>query len=75
MGKTFNSDIQLEDLQEFIVNQKVLFSKTSTKKLECTLYGNIEIWTKDTGSNWLSAKKVWEGMQPFSAIEFYNELP
>lgn len=67
--------IEFEVLQEFMNTQKVLFARTDTKMMEFNLSGGIQIFTKDRGTSWLSRQKVWEGVQPYVALETYNDLP
>lgn len=60
--------IDIEGLIEWQQEQKVLFASSSKeqKQLYCTLRGSYEIYHKK--------EKVLETMQPFTAVEKYNEL-
>lgn len=61
-------EINLEELREWQQEQKFLYASSSSekKRLYVTLRGSYEVW-KD-------GKKVLETMQPYSAVEKYNEL-
>lgn len=60
----------LEDLQNFINVHEVVFASESRpnkkKKLIITMRGSFAIYKGE--------EKYWEGMQPFVAIEKYNDL-
>ena len=60
--------IDIEGLREWQQEQKVLFASSSKeqKRLYCTLRGSYEVYHKK--------EKVLETMQPFTAVEKYNEL-
>ena len=60
--------IDIEELSEWQQEQKVLFASSSKeqKRLYVTLRGSYEVYHK--------GEKVLETMQPFLAVEKYNEL-
>ncbi len=60
--------IDIEGLIDWQQKEKVLFASSSKeqKKLYCTLRGSYEVYHK--------GEKVIETIQPFVAMEKYNEL-
>jgi hypothetical protein len=60
--------IELKDLQEWIETEDVTFASSSRerKRLVATLNGGLKVIVGGT--------VVWEGCQPFSAIEVYNSI-
>jgi hypothetical protein len=60
--------IELKDLQEWIETEDVTFASSSRerKRLVATLNGGLKVIVAGT--------VVWEGCQPFSAIEVYNSI-
>lgn len=60
--------IELQDLQEWIETEDVTFASSSRerKRLVATLNGGLKVI--------VGGKVVWEGCQPFSAIEVYNSI-
>lgn len=60
--------VELEELMKFANEEKVMFASSSkeNKKLFITLRGSYEVWH--------NGKRVWETMQPFIAVEKYNEI-
>ncbi len=67
--------IELPLLQDFLETEKVLFARTNTKQIQITLRGNIEIWVKEEKQSWKQAELYWQGIQPYSVLEKYNDLP
>jgi hypothetical protein len=61
-------EITLEGLQEFISEEEVSFaySTRENKRLVCTLKGTLKVKVGN--------KVVWQGMQPFTAVEKYNGI-
>jgi len=60
--------IELKDLQEWITTEDVTFASSTRerKKLVATLNGGLKVI--------VAGKIVWEGIQPFSAVEAYNDV-
>ncbi len=61
--------IKIKDLQSWIKDEQlILFASSSkeNKRLYATLRGSYEVHHK--------GKKVWEGIQPFDAVEKYNDI-
>ncbi len=63
-----NHKVDLEALREWQSEEKVIFARSTKedKELYCTLRGSYEVWHRK--------EKVLETMQPFTAVEKYNEL-
>jgi hypothetical protein len=60
--------IELQDLQEWIETEDITFASSTRerKSLVTTLNGGLKVIVGGT--------VVWEGCQPFSAIEVYNSI-
>ena len=60
--------IELKDLQEWIATEDVTFASSTRerKRLVATLNGGLKVI--------VAGKTVWEGIQPFSAMEAYNSI-
>lgn len=60
--------VELKDLQDFQLNEKVIFALSSKedKVLYCTLRGSYEVYH--------GGSLVLETIQPYVAIEHYNSL-
>ena len=60
--------IELKDLQEWIETEDITFASSTRerKRLVTTLNGGLKVIVAGT--------VVWEGMQPFSAVEAYNAV-
>ena len=60
--------IELSDLQKWIETEDVTFASSTRerKRLVATLNGGLKVIVACT--------VVWEGMQPFSAVEAYNAV-
>lgn len=60
--------IELEDLQKWIEQEDVTFASSTRerKRLVATLNGRLKVI--------VAGKTVWEGIQPFSAVEAYNSI-
>lgn len=58
--------IELEELRVWQSEYYIVYARTLEKELRCTLRGSYEVWFKK--------EKVLETMQPFTAVEKYNEL-
>ncbi len=65
--------IDIQSLQNFLGNHRVIFAQTDTKILQVCLNGNLEVLTKDIEADELEI--VWRGVQPYPALEYYNRLP
>ena len=61
-------EIDLEGLQSWYDENEVMFAMSTAerKKLMCSMRGTFRIYVND--------KLVWQGMQPFSAVEKYNSI-
>jgi len=61
-------NITVQELSEFQQTEYTIFrsSNKPQKQLICTLRGSFEVWH--------NGEKVWECMQPFTAVEKYNEI-
>ena len=61
-------EIDLESLQEWLIGAKLLFASSSKerKRLYVSVNGVFFIEHGD--------KIVWSGMQPFNAVEEYNNI-
>lgn len=66
--KTKHHEVTLKEFQDWYANQDVLFASSSRerKRLVCSLNGVIKVI--------VAGKIVWQGIQPFSAIEAYNNI-
>ena len=64
------SEPNLSQLQDFLNNNKSTFCHKVTKKgrkdLMVNMRGGFEVYKNNT--------LIWEGMQPYSALEKYNEI-
>jgi len=60
--------VTLEEFQDWYAKEDVLFASSSreNKRIVCSLNGNIKVI--------VAGEVVWQGTQPFSAIEAYNEI-
>ena len=60
--------LTVKGLQLFIDNEDMTYasSERECKKLVCTLRGGLKVL--------VGHKVVWEGMQPFAAVEKYNSI-
>jgi len=63
--------IELKELQEWAGKTEVAYASCKTKRLIFLLNGSWRIDVKDNGE-WI---KKHEGMQHFTAVETYNDLP
>ena len=68
MAKLKPHTVTLEEFQDWYAKEDVLFASSSreNKRLVCSLNGNIKVL--------VAGQIVWQGTQPFSAIEAYNEI-
>ena len=68
MSKLKPHVVTLEEFQDWYAKEDVLFASSSreNKRLVCSLNGNIKVL--------VASEVVWQGTQPFSAIEAYNEI-
>jgi len=68
MSRLQRQILDLNEFQEWIATQTTMYAKCSVsdKELRVTFNGNFQIFHK--------GEKVYECMQPFTAIEKYNEL-
>ena len=66
-----HESIKLKELQDWYTEQKVFYARCPTKRLFFCLSGS---WAIDVrkGNEWVV---VHQGMQLFSAVEYYNDLP
>jgi predicted Rdx family selenoprotein len=58
--------IDLKELQDWMLKEEMLYATDGTKKLTINTAGSFTIRVK--------GEIVWQGIQPFSAVEKYNEL-
>lgn len=58
--------ITVEGLNQFRENETLLYASGQGKQLRITCYGSFQV-LKD-------GKKVFESVQPYPAVEFFNEL-
>jgi hypothetical protein len=58
--------VELEELRVWQSEYYITYARTNEKELRCTLRGSYEVW--------FMKEKVLETMQPFVAVEKYNEL-
>jgi len=65
---TSKHTVELEEVIKFKKKQKVVVARAirEDKALYCTLRGSYEVYHK--------GKKVLETMQPFTAVEKYNNI-
>jgi hypothetical protein len=63
-----NPEINLEDLQKWYESEEVTYASSTRerKSLTCTLKGNFIVR--------VAGSIVWQGVQPFSAVEAYNSV-
>jgi hypothetical protein len=68
MGKLQRQILDLNEFQEWIATKSTMYAKCSVsdKELRITFNGGFQIFHK--------GEKVFECMQPYTAIEKYNEL-
>jgi hypothetical protein len=61
-------EISLEDLQQWIAETDVTYANShrERKRLVCDLRGNLKVL--------VAGKIVWQGMQPFDAVDAYNAI-
>lgn len=61
-------EIDLEGLQSWLEEETVTFASSTRerKRLEATLKGRLIIT--------VGGVRVWEGIQPFAAVEKYNSI-
>lgn len=59
--------IELDGLQAWKAEAKLLYASSSAepKRLYCTLNGTFELEYK--------GQIIWQGIQPFAAVEAYND--
>jgi predicted Rdx family selenoprotein len=60
--------IRLEDLQEWLAAEELTFASSTRerKRLVCTTKGTLKVY--------VAGSLVWQGMQPYSAVEAYNAI-
>jgi len=60
--------VTLEEFQDWYESEDVLFVSSSreNKRLVCSLNGDIKVL--------VAGEVVWQGTQPFSAVEAYNQV-
>ena len=68
MSKLKPHEVTLTEFQDWHSKEEVLFASSSreNKRLYCSLNGNIKIL--------VAGEVVWQGIQPFSAVEAYNAI-
>jgi len=68
MEKQKHHTVELSDLQKFISDDYLTFANSTRerKSLICTLNGSLKIF--------VGHKVIWEGIQPFAAVEKYNSI-
>ena len=68
MTNSKHHTIDLQGLSEFMNTESVKFAYSSKEKKEIRLYLNGAIKVFHEGV------KVWEGIQPYNAVEVYNSI-
>lgn len=60
--------IDLADFQKWREIEEVMFANSTRekKRLVVDLHGNIKVLVEN--------KVIWQGTQPFAAVEFYNSI-
>lgn len=66
--KTKSHTIELADFQHWLEEESMTFASSTRerKRLVVTLRGNIQIFVGNV--------IVWQGQQPYSAVEKYNSI-
>ncbi len=66
--KTKHHEIDLNDFQEWLTEAELVYASSTRerKRLVCTPSGNLKIY--------IGSSVVWQGMQHYAAVEFYNSL-
>ena len=66
--KNKHHEITINEFQDWRYKEEVVFAFSSreAKRLVCTLSGNIKVT--------VGGKTVWEGVQPYLAVEAYNAI-
>lgn len=66
--KRKHHEIELEPLQEWINSNEIVYASSSreNKRLVFTMNGYFKLI--------VTGKVVWQGTQPYSAVERYNEI-
>lgn len=61
-------EIDLEGLQSWYEENEATFASSTRerKRLTCTLKGTFKLYVNNT--------VVWQGIQPFAAVEAYNDV-
>ncbi len=62
------NDINLAELQQWLAEEDVTFASSTRerKRLTATFNGTLKVM--------VAGKTVWQGIQPFSAVEAYNAI-
>ncbi len=62
------NDINLAELQEWLSDEEVTYASSSRerKRLTVSFNGTLKVM--------VDGKTVWQGIQPFSAVEAYNTI-
>lgn len=68
MPKSTHHQVTLEEFQDWYAKEDVLFASSSRerKRLVCSLNGTIKVL--------VAGKVVWQGIQPYAAVEAYNGI-
>ena len=68
MAKLKALNLNVTELQKFRTEQTALFAKCGVtgKEIRLTFYGGIQVWQ--------NGELIKEFIQPFLAVEFFNEL-
>jgi len=66
--KTIHHEVKIEELQEWLSGQYLTFASSSreNKRLTCDLKGGLRVI--------VGGVTVWQGIQPYSAMEAYNAV-
>lgn len=58
--------LELKDFQKWLEETETMYAQDATRKLTTTVSGGIRVY-KDK-------LLIWQGVQPYAAIEKYNSL-
>lgn len=66
--KIRHHEISVGELQDWLTKEEVVFASSSRerKRLVCSLNGGMKVL--------VAGQIVWQGIQPFSAVEAYNAI-
>jgi len=60
--------VELDELIKWMNEEEVIFASSTRerKRLSCSLRGGFKVT--------IAGRTVWQGMQPFAAVEAYNNI-